>query len=873
VTVDNAGHYTVTLDGPVDHPVANVEDIKTFTVPVNVSDGIATTPTTLSITIEDDSPLAANDSASVTQGPQAKSDLVLIVDVSGSMDTVVSGVPTNFGFGNTRLDLARLALLQLIGESNSSEVKVVLFADSAVSTAWMSREQAITYINTVSNFTSAPVGNGTNYDAALFDNAGSAIHAFDSLPTTPTDQRLVYFLSDGAPTAPSGADTGIQAAEETQWITFLTNNNIAQAVAVGIGGLTASNANQLEPIAWQPPEVAATFTTAAADSNVKIVSNTDLSTLGNVLVSTVPGTTTGNVVIGGSGGNDVFGADGGRIQSITINGTIYTWNGLSGASARIDPGTPGNAADDLVATSLSNITTPLGGRLGFDFTTGEFNYATPTLFPGAVDESFNYTVVDADNDQSTATLTVHLVPTGAAPLIVAPVTQAYWTTDTGDAAQTFINRVSFFDLDAGAGTTTVTITSLNNGDDFTTTAGTGVTVTDAGTSPTIKLAGTIADVNAFLAGNHLLWNPAGSGSGNNQVDRPILITIDDNGDANGGNVVTKALLIDHQTTTFTSGADSANFAGWNLNAVNVNMANGNDTVVTSWSHGPSASPTAYDGGNGTDTITLVFTPAQLEEILADATNRGLDPGGSGSFGSELQNYLDGNIDASGTNGTLSLGASSWHATVTGFENAHLALASGPDGFVVYSAIDTGGTDANLPDFLPGLDGNSTDDTLVGTGAGESINGNGGNDILVGLSGDDVLNGGAGSDLLLGGAGNDTLSGGTGTDILAGGTGADTFKFAEIGSAHADTVADYNYTEGDRIDLSGLLDGTGINDGNMSSYLHLVESGSNIIVQVDTAGGGNFTGGTHDVATLVGVATAGSDPVRVSFGGHDHGMIV
>ena len=141
------------------------------------------------------------------------------------------------------------------------------------------------------------------------------------------------------------------------------------------------------------------------------------------------------------------------------------------------------------------------------------------------------------------------------------------------------------------------------------------------------------------------------------------------------------------------------------------------------------------------------------------------------------------------------------------------------------------------------------------------------------AGNALISGTSDNDTLVGSAGDDTLSGGAGNDTLAGGTGADTFKFAEMGSAHVDSVTDYNYAEGDRVDLSGLLDATGINDGNMSSYLHLLEVGSNIVVQVDTTGSGNFSGGTHDVAMLVGIATAGStDPVHVYFSGHVHGLV-
>ena len=54
--------------------------------------------------------------------------------------------------------------------------------------------------------------------------------------------------------------------------------------------------------------------------------------------------------------------------------------------------------------------------------------------------------------------------------------------------------------------------------------------------------------------------------------------------------------------------------------------------MTAWSHGPSPTDVNYDGGGGFDTITLVFTPSQLEAILSNSFDRG-----------ELQDYLDGDV--------------------------------------------------------------------------------------------------------------------------------------------------------------------------------------------------------------------------------------
>ena len=57
ITITNAGVYTVTLLGPIDHAGVNVEDDKAFNVVVTVSDGIATTDGNLTVTVEDDSPV------------------------------------------------------------------------------------------------------------------------------------------------------------------------------------------------------------------------------------------------------------------------------------------------------------------------------------------------------------------------------------------------------------------------------------------------------------------------------------------------------------------------------------------------------------------------------------------------------------------------------------------------------------------------------------------------------------------------------------------------------------------------------------------------------------------------------------------------
>jgi Ca2+-binding RTX toxin-like protein len=387
---------------------------------------------------------------------------------------------------------------------------------------------------------------------------------------------------------------------------------------------------------------------------------------------------------------------------------------------------------------------------------------------------------------------------------------------------------------------TVTIASSTSFDALHANSGGGVIVSGVGSS-SLTLTGTIADINAFIGHNNVAWNPPPG-----DFDRTFTFTIDDNGSLAGGMVVSTSVFFDDRTLSFSDfSSDNVNLAGWNLNDVLVHTRGGNDSVVTAWSHGPFSNSIDYDGGDGFDTITLVFTPDQLESILSNALDRGA-----------LQDYLDGDVSGPFGDDSLFLGATSWNANVTDFEDASLALASGPTGFVRYDAIGE-----NIPDFeLAPTIGN---ETLVGTTGADTISALGDNDIVVGRGGNDTLNGDAGSDMLLGGSGNDTLRGGTGNDILSGGTGADRFVFAETGVLNSDTIVDYSYVDGDTIDLSALLDAAFNTGLPISGFVRAVQSGPNITLQVDVDGGANSF---VDVATLAGYGTNSADLIRLTFEG-------
>ena len=112
--------------------------------------------------------------------------------------------------------------------------------------------------------------------------------------------------------------------------------------------------------------------------------------------------------------------------------------------------------------------------------------------------------------------------------------------------------------------------------------------------------------------------------------------------------------------------------------------------------------------------------------------------------------------------------------------------------------------------------------IRGTKGNDTINGTSGADTIRALGGEDQVNGGAGGDLifgdgstdyLFGGGGADRLYGGGGADYLTGGRGADRFVFLDTvgddnpeGTVFAAEIQDFSRGQGDKVDLSNLLEG-------------------------------------------------------------------
>ncbi len=173
-----------------------------------------------------------------------------------------------------------------------------------------------------------------------------------------------------------------------------------------------------------------------------------------------------------------------------------------------------------------------------------------------------------------------------------------------------------------------------------------------------------------------------------------------------------------------------------------------------------------------------------------------------------------------------------------------------------------------------VDGGSGDDTVIAGAGADTIDGGDGidtidysnsdaavmidfeNGVVSGghAQGDQISNfenivGSDFDDTLRGDDGNNRIDGGAGNDVLRGGGGADVFV---LGSSEdgIDTIVDFNLAEGDRLDISSVVNMNDIDD--IANYVKLEDDGSgNTTVMVNTSGDGaaeNFSA----VANLEGV---------------------
>ncbi|MFM9489519.1 beta strand repeat-containing protein, partial [Pseudomonas monachiensis] len=830
ILINPDGSYTYTLtSAPKTSPNANDGPnslSESFTYKATDALGNSST-STIVVSIVDDVPKAVATDRSVA-AVEIDSNLLIVLDVSGSMADP-SGVLDASGASLSRLALAKQAISALLDKYDDLgdvKVQLVTFSSSAtdMTSVWVDVATAKTLLAGLT------ANGGTNYDAAV----ATMQTAFNTSGKLTGAQNVGYFFSDGKPTT----DQEIGTADETALKTFLDANNIKN-YAIGLGS-GVSNAN-LNPLAYDG--------SSHTDTNAVVV--TDLNQLNSVLSGTVIGApVTGSLL--GEGGT--FGADGGFIKTITVDGTTYTYDpsgnsnqGLLSFSGGLNHGTF-NTVDNTLSISTNN-----SGTLQINLDTGEYAYISQKTTSVLITENIGFTASDNDGDLASSTLTVKVIPN--APPVAADdnvITNVLSGTVVVPGELLLAN-----DTDPNGDQLSATPTSFNTGwiagdADFT---GTGaISFAGQNNNPANKSLANVrsafeanaATMTALLVVSGYL-GAANNSNGNNEdlitvkLKQGETLNLDHNLDpghitmeyslngggfvsiADGGTITASAdgtYQIHLTNITNTSGSDTNSAENYQL-TMTVNYA-GAQAVITDY-HGTY---TANDNHGGSDSANLTISYQEGHTLTGTSGDDVLVAG----TGNNIINAGDGNdvLTAGSGNNELHGGAGN-DLLFSGQGNDILDGGTGID-TASYAHASAGVTvDLSLLTAQNTLGAGS--DTLTGI---ENLTGSNFNDTLTGGNTNNVINGGLGNDILNGGGGDDLLIGGLGNNTLTGGAGTDTFQWLKGNSGH-DVITDF--TPGtDKLDLSQLLQGENGTTASLDDYLHftVIGSGPSTVTSIDVS---------------------------------------
>jgi VCBS repeat-containing protein len=745
VAVDAGGNITLDQIRAIAHsvdggPGAAHDDAKTLaaanliTVTGTVTDGDgdsaqASINIGQQLTFKDDGPTVTADSGTTTEAT-LDFNAAFVLDFSGSIDNTEL---------NTMLNAVRDAGLLLFANSSGDvSIRLIGFASGAANLGVFT--DPVSFVNAVDNLN--PAQGGTRYDNSATDFTAGIQQLMSAYVPDPSASNQVFFLSDGNPNEQTGpGGSSLTAATATAWTNFVNNNDI-NVTAIGVGdGISNARLQDIDVDGDGAPILAANF-----DDLVQ--------TLLDIVVA-LP-------VTGDLDANDNFGGDGGRIQSIAISGTTYTWDGNTTITRT--GATPGSQAGNSITT-----TTPTGATLTLNFATGIWSYAPPEN-PTVGSEVFAYTVVDGDGDTAGSTLTVTVAANGgpgAGNVAIADMVITNASGGAGTAIQ--IAEAALLANDqagtviTGAASNVTDATSVTRGGGnfiFTDNDGDGggffysttpsdsarVTVNRAqagettldGTSANDILIGRdgAADIIVGKDGRDFMYGLGGDDVFNLANGHFVAGELIDGGTGNDGIVLTNATTVNFTTGTIVSvetltGSSSSD---------NVTMS------AQQW----AAFNTINLAGGGNDVLSV---------NVSGAVNI------SGASITTVSNTETGNLTGSSGADTLTLTGAQLNAILIG--SGTINLGGGADTIVLTS------TSSDLNGLSDGGLTNVEAISAAGAGAGVKI----------------ILSSQSEAFTVTGSSFGDTLGGGTANDTLTGGAGADQFRFRSTNNG-TDTVTDF-----------------------------------------------------------------------------------
>ena len=760
------GSYTYTLNAAT---TEGVNDVKKFTyTATDVVTGVTSNSSILTVQVMDDVPTATSISKTLVSAATPQSyNLVITLDVSGSMAFDASGNYSNAtGFDATtvRLALAKAAIEQLINSFDALgnvNVKVITFSSSGseeVSQWYMDNTTgAINFVN------SQQADGGTSYSGVI----NKVIDTWGTPPTA--DKTLVYFISDGSPDNGQGVDSTLQ----TKWQNFITSKGIDDVFAIGMG---TAGTSSLMPIASETANTVV-ITTPADLADTLLSTITDGVVLGNVSLLS----SSGNV------GGLSFGADGGHLTSIVVDGVTYSaTNGTS-----------------------QTIQTLKGGVLTINFSTGAYKYelAVNKTIKNE-QEQFIINGVDGDGDNGSVQLNITLNYTAQ---VDANRDTIITNVQSGQAITISADALTHNDKLGDSTSLTGTSNAING----TVSGSSTITFTPNASAVIPSKQIQVIEESAYTT-NGTTWS--NNDSSNSPKNNITVLAIDFTDRSQFGKTGTAA--------TIKGSSSGATISGWAV-----------DTGISGYTKVLNGS---FSGASDADLVKVYLYAGERIYIDVD--------GITGTTNSNPANNVTRVVlDSTGTATSFNQTSDSWFtATTTGEYYIKLTGTSG-DGYNLVLTIDDGASTAGggtsvAPKGLIGdaaasfdytltengtngtfttgataniyhvsgttlngttgddiLIGASTNDTLYGGAGNDSLQGGAGNDILYGEAGDDLLNGGIGNDILNGGAGNDTLNGGAGKDTAiynvltsanaTAGNGVDTWTDFHVGNTASDANAD------------------------------------------------------------------------------------
>ncbi len=834
VAIDNGGNFTVSLQGPIDHPNVTLEDALSLVVPVSANDGTTTVTNAAALTIglEDDAPAAiAPLAAALINAPG--SSVYQSLDSDGDVDNNYGGD----GPGSVIFTAATIAALQ--GQNLSAggqALTYVLSAGGTVLTAEKPNGDDVFIIRL------QPAGHADQYQVEMVQKLDStATIDFNSggYNIVGGNTAWIGFAKAGDNNSPdilvtpmtNGVDGGKMNANATS-TGVSDGNSVGPTEAVRIDfvvDLTGTPGNNdYAPLANQTHAfdshysangASAFFSNINSSSSVRIVARDDLDT-DNDVGDGVKDTITG-VAISFNGVTLIVTAAG----IYNVGGQNYTVS-FSGGEATVAGVVENTRLAGFTADGYNSIEFHHAG--GDTFKIGDFGAVVQTENP--VNFNVPVTIVDGDGDTAPGSLAITTAP----PLLVVG-------SATGDVAGEATDHVvanpqgqpdgtieggAFDDTLVGdPGSVTITEGQQAN----------VVLVLDSSGSMDEEISfggGTISRMDALKDGvNALIDSLSQSGA------RDVRITVIDF-DTNGNNLGTFNLIVngviqasavtaakaavngmnDSGGTNFEDGLQEAlswingdnDIAGADVNKV-VFVSDGNPTYWNSGGTGQETTTNVQNsmnqilGTDGTNEPALILATgysidavginvdAPLLARLSDVED-GIASGGTGSatnadsaeeLAAVLQ-VLGGSTDLAAAGNDIINGGQGADVifgdvlyTDTLAANLGVNLAPG-SGWAVFQTLEGRLNAESIDPAGNGADWNRQDTiayiranyTELARESGRT----GGNDTINAGAGNDVILGQEGNDIINAGAGDDLISGGTGRDVMTGGTGTDTFLF-------------------------------------------------------------------------------------------------